>query len=1158
MKIDQIQLRAYGPFTDLTLDFSAGNPGFHLIYGPNEAGKSSSLRALRAVLYKFPQSTGDDHLHEYKKLRVGARLVHSDGSSLEFVRRKAKQSIYNLADSDPIDEPLISRFLDGVDEPRFNELFGLDHAGLRAGGKAMVEGGGDLQQALVAASGLAELQKTRNLLIAEVDELFTARASTRIINKTMKEWTDAREQVTRAWLAPAEWIEENQYLEVAQRGLAEAETLLRSVKHETRRIDSLIKARPAIEQRTLVQRELAALGEFIKLDENFITRRRNASLAQVQARGDLAAAKAEVERLADELKLLGERSPYLAEAKSYQELTEARGSYRKALSQRPSLFTKIEQNRGEINHQLAAIRPDANSSKVPRLRLSIKRRDQMNRLITRRGMLISKRDDAKTDLESRIEREPQDRLTLPADQVDLLRTLAHRLRAQGDLESQLESARSNYLKLEKKAATALKTLGLWVGDLHEAGSLTLPTLETVDRFDRELTALRAEASTSEKEVADSTKLKKQAERDIKKCQAAGEIPQEADLHVARTHRDALWTRYVEKPTPKEAPSVTLAIGTADEIADRLRREADRVANLAGYQATLERAETDLQTASSRRAEATVRIEKTEKDWANAWLPAKIIPLSPTEMKAWKAKHTALLALIEPVETSRVEITRLERLIEVARHEIEATLNEPRSSTERSLVASIEYVESMIRAFESQASNRLEIASSRRRLRRVRTLIKTLDGTWTKLVGKLGLTSSATPDEARRAIQRLDQLVQFIQVVRDEQNQLVEIDRVLAVFTAEARAIGSRVGIETSEDQDPLTSLDTIGPILQTARDVEVKRESIAQQRNQAETRFESVVKKLTEADSQLESLRVEARCGSVEDLPDAERRSSEGTGLFKTLSGLDAQLTALAGSSTVEDLVVESEGSNLEELSDQLTKNQTEVERLEVRVKELFGAVVTLQGKISQMDGASGGAQAAERLAEIEAQLQHEIDRYVQLKITTRLLTDALDSFRQKNQMPLIKRASEHFKVLTLGSFSAIKDDEDEKGKTVIMGIRQRDGSAVGVGGMSDGTADALFLALRIAAIERHLAAHQPLPVIADDLLVNFDDDRATAALRVLAELSKKTQVLFFTHHARLRDLAQGVLSEPDLCLHTLPGRTVLNAELVGSGTGLDLQTKRA
>jgi uncharacterized protein YhaN len=74
---------------------------------------------------------------------------------------------------------------------------------------------------------------------------------------------------------------------------------------------------------------------------------------------------------------------------------------------------------------------------------------------------------------------------------------------------------------------------------------------------------------------------------------------------------------------------------------------------------------------------------------------------------------------------------------------------------------------------------------------------------------------------------------------------------------------------------------------------------------------------------------------------------------------------------------------------------------------------------------------------------------------------------------------------------------------------------------MSDGTMDQLYLALWVAAIEDYLDHAEPMPFIADDLFINFDDKRAAAGFRVLNELAKKTQVLFFTH---LVDVAQKAL----------------------------------
>jgi uncharacterized protein YhaN len=95
---------------------------------------------------------------------------------------------------------------------------------------------------------------------------------------------------------------------------------------------------------------------------------------------------------------------------------------------------------------------------------------------------------------------------------------------------------------------------------------------------------------------------------------------------------------------------------------------------------------------------------------------------------------------------------------------------------------------------------------------------------------------------------------------------------------------------------------------------------------------------------------------------------------------------------------------------------------------------------------------------------------------------------------------------------------------------------------MSDGTADALYLSLRLASLEVHLDSHNPIPLIVDDCLVQFDDDRASAALKILSEMSTLTQVILFTHHQHLLDLAAENLPPGGFHSHRLDKKFVAQA----------------
>ena len=73
---------------------------------------------------------------------------------------------------------------------------------------------------------------------------------------------------------------------------------------------------------------------------------------------------------------------------------------------------------------------------------------------------------------------------------------------------------------------------------------------------------------------------------------------------------------------------------------------------------------------------------------------------------------------------------------------------------------------------------------------------------------------------------------------------------------------------------------------------------------------------------------------------------------------------------------------------------------------------------------------------------------------------------------------------------------------------------------VSSATRDQLYLALRLATVRTYIKQSTAVPFIADDLLVNFDEARAEAALEVLAEFGAENQVILFTHHAHIAELA--------------------------------------
>ena len=129
MKILRLDLLAFGCFTGQTLDFDKAPASLHVVYGPNEAGKSSSLRALRQFLYGIPHNCTDNFIHANPNLRVGGVLEDSKGTRFEYIRRKGKDKTLRGADDVEIIDPAeLTCMLGNVDEKQFCQRFGADLA----------------------------------------------------------------------------------------------------------------------------------------------------------------------------------------------------------------------------------------------------------------------------------------------------------------------------------------------------------------------------------------------------------------------------------------------------------------------------------------------------------------------------------------------------------------------------------------------------------------------------------------------------------------------------------------------------------------------------------------------------------------------------------------------------------------------------------------------------------------------------------------------------------------------------------------------------------------------------------------------------------------------------------------------------------------------
>ena len=179
MRLRRLDLTRYGKFTDRRIDFGPAEPGqpdLHLVYGPNEAGKSTAQSAFLDLLFGIETRSRYNFVHSYAAMQIGGALDLSGGCQ-ELVRIKRPQaSLFDNANR-PLGETLIGGELGGIDRAGYRTMFSLDDETLEAGGDSILASKGDLGQLLFSASaGLADLSQTLVALRQEADGFYKLRA----------------------------------------------------------------------------------------------------------------------------------------------------------------------------------------------------------------------------------------------------------------------------------------------------------------------------------------------------------------------------------------------------------------------------------------------------------------------------------------------------------------------------------------------------------------------------------------------------------------------------------------------------------------------------------------------------------------------------------------------------------------------------------------------------------------------------------------------------------------------------------------------------------------------------------------------------------------------------------------------------------------------
>lgn len=1160
MRIDCLSLPAFGPFTDHTIDLTGA--GIQVIYGENGAGKTTAMRALEGLLFGIPGRSTDDWVHEKGRMRVGGRLRGPDGHPLEVLRRKGNKNTLLDADGKPISPDALRPILEGMTGDLFMSMYCLDHARLRAGGEELLRGGGLIGEALFGAGVGAGVRRVLHDLESEADALFRPRGQNQAVNAGVSAFHRVQRDQRAAEATVTKWKELTAALEQTRSDVEALDAKATALRERQSAADRLRRVLGPLAERTRILDALQAVSDVPALDESALQRRLDAVGRERAAQLATAKASEVIERREKEIETLDPSQMVIERASEISALFQRVGEIRKALTDLPALQRAHREHLADARRALREIDPTLTLEAAEERRPGTADRANIEKignthagLDARLQASLLRRDEARDELERK--QNALEKLTDAVDVATLSRAIGS-IADDGDLERRLAEERRRLQELRTDASGLLRGLEQAGDDPERAAALPAPMKATVERY-REDGAELARSAEAVKQTMQNVGADRQDTQDrLDALERTEQIPTQNDLVEARARRDVGWQavraawldgddapgRDFDARTPLP-DAFEESQRKSDEIADRLRADADRVATKAQLTDRLERLDRELEGLIDTQGNNADARAKHDEAWIKEWTVVGIEPRTPAEMLEWIERHDQLRRAVRDFEAVAMSVAQLEALIGEHRVSLSAALTEigepglDDTETLRSAMTRADAVRTA--AIESKQSRQgltSMITDLRGSLQRHERAVAGAEDElaewgkeWNSAVKKLKLPESSAVAAASAVLQKFDDVSGHVRDAEKLESRIAGLERDIRKFDADTDAVISQLepGLAAT---DKVVAVERLNERAQLAKKdlatVDAARRQIAEENE----KISLASAEEASAKEELADLMRAAGVSDLQSLEAVERGDRSRRELRGELASIEKTITT-TGVDSVDELAARAANTDADVLSAEIATLNDELTDVAVERDEANQRYGEARTELRRVAGADDAAQAAELAQAKLAEVRTNAERYVRVKLAITLLRKAMDDYRERSQGPVLGRARELFPQLTVGVFQDLVTDFNDSDEPVIRAVRG--GKHIDVGRLSEGERDSLYLALRVATLEHAFSQGTPMPIILDDLFLNFDDHHATCGFEALHRLGTRSQVVFFTHHDHLVALAEAAMPTSDLAIHRLP-----------------------
>jgi len=858
MRFSELHLIRYGRFDGCRLVFPQAASDLHVVYGPNEAGKSTTMSAIADLLFGFPHGAAYDYQFDKTLLRVGG-VIEGGGNPTTYRRKRGRVGTLLDEAEQPLDEGTLTSLLAGQTRDGFHRAFSLDHERLREGGQAILEAKDDVGQAIFAAgSGLLNVTRLAEALEEEARQIWSDRSSaTRHYYVAQKAYEEARSRVRESQMKSAHWAELKKVLDGRERDFEGLRVRRGAIQTELQTTERRRRVLPPIAQRAHLLAQLADVGDAPELPADagdlLETSARQVAESETTVRLAREQAQAMTLQLADltfDPTLLGRRE-------QVTKLRAEQGAVDKAIRDTPGLRTRTAAATDQLVHLLRQVGWEEAPARDIQARLPGRPQLGELRALLEEHRALETRFDATAE-ETRAQTEAVADLgrrlaALPPAAGDAgLHAVLHGVRTQGDLEGALRTAQQRHEKARRALDTGLATLAPWRGTEQDLAAMPLISEAEAYSLGESLGVADEDLAKARAGITDLRDRRRQLALRREQLLRDQQGVSSDMLRNVRDVRDATWRQLAAHLAGQSQGDVTeerhrfsTELREADGLADRRFDAAETSARLISLDHELEQLDLEIELAGARCDAAVAALAVAQAAWSAA-TGAVGAAISPDGLKGWRASRLRVLDLAEVERSEAIEADRAARNLTAARDQLTKAL--PPSVVDAMPGTGLAALLQAGASLELQARELLEQRRELELLHRTaddarqRAAAKAADANrrlaawndrWAAALAGVGLQGSLAVLRGR--LDLMDEIRGLLETILQLERRIHDIGMDVEAFTARVLALASDFAV-ADPGADPSALLSAIEQRLAAIATLAERADGLQKQLREAEAR----------------------------------------------------------------------------------------------------------------------------------------------------------------------------------------------------------------------------------------------------------------------------------------------------------------------------------